>query len=175
MFFRCINIIVSWIVRYKVYQYHDIRVFYISLSILYRVLLYCYSLYMQIHNNSLNYMYDNCVHCILLYLVFCSLCAVLCAVLCSLVCAAYIFVFVSVSVCVHIVCGLCAYCCVCCLCAYICLHVYVRMCVSCAYVYVRTGAWGVRLRLPATQSDTPHVGCLCGYRVRIIKAKKTQP
>ena len=188
-FFQCINVIVSWIVIYKVYQYHAIRVFYISHSILYKALLYCYSLYMQIHNNSLNYMYDNCVHCILLYLVFCVLYSVLyvlflsCdAYCCSLCLCVYLY-----SVCVHIVCILCAYCvhivccilcanccifCSLCLCIYMFAGVLLRMCVSCAYVCAYVCAWGVRLRCCATQSDTPHVGCLCGHRVRIIKAKK---
>ena len=85
--------------------------------------------------------------CLFLCSVFCSLC--------YLVCAAYMCIFV--------------------LCAYICLQVYmcsvlflVRMCMCvhvCAYV------WG----LCANQSDTPGVGILCGYMVRIIKYKKTQP
>lgn len=64
----------------------------------YRVLLYCYYLYMRIQNNSLNYMYDNCVHCSLLRCMCFSLYSVLCVVLCSVLCAAYMFVFVSVHV-----------------------------------------------------------------------------
>ena len=124
-----------------------------------------------------------------LCVVFCALfCAevvqvfsVLCSVLCSLCC-----IYVCLCVCrlcadcvqiVYLYCLGAAYMCVlysmqvhdCCawyadICMCDCVHVCVRMCV-----------WGVRLRLFASQSDTPHSGCLCGYRVRIIKAKKTQP
>ena len=63
----------------------------------------------------------------------------------------------------------------CCAGADICLQVYDFVCVYLISVYVCVCVCGVRLRLQATQSDTPHVGCLCGYMVRIIKAKKTQP
>ena len=53
-----------------------------------------------------------------------------------------------------------------CMISYVCI-----LCVCiCAYVCVVFG-WGS----VQPQSDTPHVGCLCGYMVRIIKAKKTQP
>ena len=88
-----------------------------------------------------------------------GLCSVLCPdiVLFSVLsCAAYMFVVVSVHI---YVCR--------CMISYVCI-LYL---VLCAYVCVYVCAWG----LVATQSDTPHVGCLCGYRVRIIKAKKTQP
>ena len=131
------------------YYFVRIRVFYISLSIWYRVLSYCYYLYMHIRDNSLNYMYDNCVHCSVLRLCCLFLCSVLCCVLCSLCC----------SVCAAYCCILCAYCVLCrCIIAYVCVQV-----------------CGVRLRFDWTQSDTPLYGYLCGYRVRIIKAKKTQP
>ena len=52
-------------------------------------------------------------------------------------------------------------------CVYVCVSVYVCVC---AYVCVVFG-WGC----VQPQSDTPLYGYLCGYRVRIIKAKKTQP
>ena len=90
-------------------------------------------------------------------------CSVLCSVCCILLCSVFCIVEVYVLhicllclciVCVHVCAGLCAYC--------------VRIvCVLCACV-----------RYPvevSTQSDTPHVGYLCGYMVRIIKYKKTQP
>ena len=170
MFFQCINIIVSWIVRYKVYQYHDIRVFYISLSILYIALLYCYSLYMRIRCNSLNYMYDNCVHCSLCCAVS-VLCVVLCVVFCilcsvsvfSCMCCIYLCLFVSVSVCVRIVWKLCAYCVrivckllCCCLCAYICLQVYDWLCVYLVRMFLCVCVCGVRLlRLPASNPIPP--------------------
>ena len=95
---------------------------------------------------------NNCAYkCV----VLCWGCAsVLCAVLCVVLCAAYIFVFVSV--CIYMFAGVLFSMCVSCI------------CVLCAYVCEVFG-WGC-----STQSDTPHSGCLCGYRVRIIKAKKTQ-
>ena len=108
-----------------------------------------------------------------LFVLFCSVsglcpeypeCSVLFSV-CSL-CAAY---------CVCLCTGVSGYCCIFCS-----VHIYVCRCII-AYVCILylcsvcVCVCGVRLRLQATQSDTPHVGCLCGYRVRIIKAKKTQP
>ena len=86
--------------------------------------------------------------CVVLFCVLHRCCSVLCAAYCSVLCILYLCMCVSCicSVCVHIVCILCA-------------------CVCVRY----------RLRLCSTQSDTPHVGYLCGYMVRIIKYKKTQP
>ena len=81
------------------------------------------------------------------------------------VCCMIVVFCILYLVCVYLVSVLC----VCILCAY-CVHV----CVLCVYVHVH-----VCVRYPvevnSTQSDTPHVGCLCGYMVRIIKYKKTQP
>ena len=128
---------------------------------------------MRIHCNSLNYMYDNCVHC-------------KCVVLCPVLCAFSVEVSMFCSVCCIYVC-LCL--CVCILCAY-CVQVYVCIVVLCAYILfegallrmcyflcvcVCVCVGGVRLRLLATQSDTPLYGYLCGHSVRIIKYKKTQP
>ena len=96
--------------------------------------------------------------------VFCSLLHRYCSVLCAAYCC--ICVLYCWGVCVYLVSVLC----VCILCAY-CLHVCVHIvCILCAYC--------VCVRYPvevSTQSDTPHVGYLCGYMVRIIKYKKTQP
>ena len=91
------------------------------------------------------------------------------------------------------VCCVCAYCvrsvCVSCvLCVLLCIYVYsvfyagaycfavvlLRMCVSCAYVCAYRCVW-CSVEVFCNQSDTPHVGILCGYMVRIIKYKKTQP
>ena len=85
-----------------------------------------------------------------LYSVFCSVCCILlfsvfCSVLSCMCCILLYLCSVSVYVCVHV-----------------CVHI-VCMCVREVPVEV------------STQSDTPHVGCLCGYMVRIIKYKKTQP
>lgn len=103
--------------------------------------------------------------CYVLCIIFCVLhdCCI-CILYCSVLCAAYCCVLYLVSVfcvcmCVHIVC----------MCVQDCVHI---VCIVCAYCVC---AWGIRLRLCSTQSDTPHVGYLCGYMVRIIKYKKTQP
>ena len=97
--------------------------------------------------------------------MFCSVCAAWLLYLCSVFCVCVYLVSVycvcmCVQDCVHIVCVLCAYC----------VHL---VCVSCiCSVCVReVSGWGC----VTTQSDTPHVGYLCGYMVRIIKYKKTQP
>ena len=92
--------------------------------------------------------------------VLCSLCCVLCCSLCSLVCAAYIFVCLFLFLCVYLYS----------------LQVYADICMCIVRMYVRmyvreVFGWGC----VQPQSDTPLYGCLCGYRVRIIKAKKTQP
>ena len=55
-----------------------------------------------------------------------------------------------------------------------CAVVLLRMCVSCAYVCAYMCVW-YSVEVCRTQSDTPHVGILCGHMVRIIKYKKTQP
>ena len=197
MFFQCINIIVSWIVRYKVYQYHDIRVFYIVSSI-YQC--YCYLLTSSIRwPKCINFVYicvieffdiyvkhkikticvNNCAYkCV----VLCWGCAsVLCAVLCVVLCAAYCRSLCCVcAYCVHIVCicivevlHICVFC-ILCRCMIVVHGMQIYVC-AIAYVCAYVCAWGVRLRLCSTQSDTPLYGYLCGYRVRIIKAKKTQP
>lgn len=68
-----------------------------------------------------------------------------------------------------------AYCCVLysvllrCMC--VCMCVCRIVCILCAYCVREVSGWGC----VTTQSDTPHVGYLCGYMVRIIKYKKTQP
>ena len=112
-----------------------------------------------------------CVNKVCTSVLFCAvLCVVLCAEVClflcslccilySVLCAAYC---VLCLVCVRSVCVLCAFC------VYLCMYVRMCMCV-CVCVYVRED-W-----LANNQSDTPLYGYLCGYRVRIIKAKKTQP
>ena len=117
----------------------SIRVFYIVTLIWCRVLLYHYSLYMRIQNNSLNYMYDNCVLCSIFCSVRCSMCCSMYSVLC---CIIVVSVFCVLFLCVCILCAGCvlysvlrlyaAYCCIVVLCKYICMQVYyVRMCVSC--------------------------------------------
>ena len=139
-------------------------------------------------------MYDNCVHCSLCCAVsgycVCSVLRCLCwgcsvSGLCPdivLSCAAYCFVCVFLFLCSVMYRILCLYCvrnirilyilysCACaylCRCMIVCVYLVILYCVR---MYVVFG-WGCL----ATQSDTPHVGCLCGHRVRIIKAKKTQP
>lgn len=105
-----------------------------------------------------------------------------CSVFCSLFCILFVFVSVHDCVCafcVHSVCVLCANCVrnirilyifYSCACAYLCRGICVYVCI-CVRMYVRMcGRCSVEVR--RTQSDTPHVGILCGYRVRIIKAKK---
>ena len=120
-------------------------------------------------------MYDNCVHFVLCAVLVLRLCSVLCSLVLCLG-AAYCCILCSVSVfcvcayCVHIVCILYSmqvhvYVCRCVI-DYVCIVLFRFMCV-CVCVCVRIGL--------QTQSDTPHVGILCGYRVRIIKYKKTQP
>ena len=112
-----------------------------------------------------NYVYK-IVLCMCVEVVRCSLlhrCAVLCILYCSVLCAAYCCILYSVSV---YVCILYLFCVCACVCAY-CVHI---VCILCVYL--------VCVRYPvevSTQSDTPHVGYLCGYMVRIIKYKKTQP
>ena len=91
-------------------------------------------------------------------------CAVFCVVLCAVFCAAYCVLCLCV-------CKLCADCFVC-VCAYICVQVYVCMCVCmCVCVCAYRCVWySVEVRLNSIRYP-PH-GYLCGYRVRIIKAKK---
>ena len=95
-------------------------------------------------------------------LVCCSLLHRCCSVLCILYSVLiYMFASVLLCICVSCICVLCV-----CMCAYC-------VCIVCAYLVCMC----VR-ELPvevSTQSDTPHVGYLCGYMVRIIKYKKTQP
>lgn len=176
-----------------------IRVFYISLAIWYRVLLYHYSLYLYIHDKNQNYVYKIvlfcalrlcsvlcctgvvlfCVCCMIVVSVFCivevyvcevvlscSVYSVFCSVLCYLVCAAYCCVLYSVSVYVCILYLFCVCACVCIVCV---------LCVYCVCVYVHLVCVREVPVEVSTQSDTPHVGYLCGYMVRIIKYKKTQP
>ena len=74
-------------------------------------------------------------------------CVHIVCVLCYLVCAAYMFV-------VEVYADICMFDCVC-VCAY--------MCVWCS------------VEVFELNPIPPLYGYLCGYRVRIIKAKKTQP
>ena len=102
-----------------------------------------------------------------MFSVCCSLlsCAVSCSV--CVLCAFSVEVSMFCSVC-------CIYVYFCSLCMCICLQVYYCVCViSCAFVCVCVG--GIRLRCSVTNPIPPLYGYLCGYRVRIIKAKKTQP
>ena len=102
--------------------------------------------------------------CVVLFCVFCVLFSVLSSVCCIVVyvycvevfCILYWYICLQVyyCACVYLVSVLCVCMCVCILCA----------CVRACEVPVEV-----------TQSDTPHSGCLCGYMVRIIKYKKTQP
>ena len=124
--------------------------------------------------------------------LFCALrlCSVLCCtgvlfsvapvLLCSLyylLCAAYMFVVYvfCICVCVYLVSVLCV-----CMCVYVCMCVCI-LCALCALCVHLVCAYCVCMcvrEVPvevSTQSDTPHVGYLCGYMVRIIKYKKTQP
>ena len=108
-----------------------------------------------------NYVYKivlcMCVE-VVLFSVLHRCCSVLCSVCCIYVCCVCVLcVCMCVQDCVHIVCVLCAYC----------VRIVCVLCASCVCV----SGWGC----VTTQSDTPHVGYLCGYMVRIIKYKKTQP
>ena len=112
----------------------------------------------------------NCVH------VVCCACVLFCVVPGVEVYVLHISLFfLCVCVCAFCVQIVCCILFCCCLCIYMFAGVWLIMCVSCYLCSVCVCVCGVRLRLFATQSDTPHVGCLCGYMVRIIKAKKTQP
>ena len=115
-----------------------------------------------------------------LFCVFCIVCSVS---VFSCMCCIYLCLFVSVSVCVRIVWKLCANCvrivcgyCFVCVCVhiYMCAGVWLYVCILLSVFCVRMCVWcSVEVRLNSIRY--PPYGCLCGYRVRIIKAKKTQP
>ena len=119
--------------------------------------------------------------------VLCSvlrLCVVLCSVLfCSVCCTGVMFSVLSSMCCMIVVSVFCILYWYICLQVYYCASVYlvsvycVCACVYCVHIVCVLCAYCVR-EVPvevSTQSDTPHVGYLCGYMVRIIKYKKTQP
>ena len=56
--------------------------------------------------------------------------------------------------------------------AYICLQVYEDICVYLVSVFCVRMCVRYSVEVCRTQSDTPLYGYLCGYMVRIIKAKK---
>ena len=108
-------------------------------------------------------------------------CAYKCVVLCwgcsvSGYCVCSVFSVSCVcAYCVRSVCVLCADCFV-----VVSVHIYVCrcMCVYCVSVYVycvRMCVW-YSVEVVFNHNPIPPLyGCLCGYMVRIIKAKKTQP
>ena len=117
-----------------------------------------------------NYVYKIVLFCALrLCVVLCCTCVVLfsvlhdCCILYSVFCIdIYVCKCIIVHLCILYLFCVCA--CVCILCACVCV------CILCACVCACVYPVEV-----STQSDTPHSGCLCGYMVRIIKYKKTQP
>lgn len=128
-------------------------------------------------------MQDFCVEVVRIFVlcVFIFFCVVSCILCCIYVCLCYVLCVVCVrSVCV-LCAGLCeysyaAYMCIVLFCAYIYVCLCVCRCVCiCVRMYVRTGVGGIRLRSGELNPIPPLYGYLCGYRVRIIKYKKTQP
>ena len=117
-----------------------IRVFYISLAIWYRVLLYHYSLYLYIHDKNQNYVYKIVLFCALrLCSVLCCTGVVLFCVCCILLCSVFcicIDIYVCKCIIVHLcILYLCSVYCVLCMCACVCIVcVY---CVRIVYVCVR--------------------------------------
>ena len=115
-------------------------------------------------------MYSNCLYCVLcwgcvLFSVFSCMCV---CVFVSVRCSLYSVLFCSLC-CMIVVSVFCILCmcvsCICVLCWGVCVYCVRILCVREVFGW----GWG------STQSDTPHVGYLCGYMVRIIKYKKTQP
>ena len=98
-----------------------------------------------------------CSMCCILYLVLCSLFSV--SVFCSVLYQVLRWWILLYSV----------------FCAYICLQWYVLRIVLFLYVCMCVCVWGIRLRSVELNPIPPLYGYLCGYMVRIIKAKKTQP
>lgn len=94
--------------------------------------------------------------------LFCSVYSVFCIDIYVCKCIIVHLCILYLCMCVSCICSVCVHVCVLCVCACACACV----CIVC----VREVPVEV-----STQSDTPHSGCLCGYMVRIIKYKKTQP
>ena len=116
---KCISFAYSCII-----EFFDIYVFIIKIK--------------TIYVNNCAYKCVEVVRC-LVCTVLCSVFSVLCSVV-FIVLHIVFFILYLYSVCVHIVCVLCANICLFCVCAYICLQVYVCMCVSCILcvcMYVR--------------------------------------
>ena len=120
-----------------------------------------------------------CVLCWGVYVLFCML--HICVFLFSV--HVYMFAGVYVCLCVCVLCANCVYL-YCWGAAYMCIlySMQVHIVVHGMQIYVCVIAYvcayrcvGCSVEVCRTQSDTPHVGCLCGHMVRIIKYKKTQP